>query len=164
MDEKWKLITEFPLYVVSNRGNVAHRDASRPPLTHSLTQHGERTVGFTKDGHQYRRSVKVLVARAFVDGESELFNTPILLDGDRDNLKPDNIVWRPRWFALAYAKQFDDPQGWWYAGPLEDTVNLHRYPDMFTAAVETGILIRDIRQSLINKDKVFPTGAIFYWA
>lgn len=160
--EEFVMIEEFPLYAVSNLGKVI-KWCDDQPLTLSPTQHGELTVGLMKGHKQYRRSVKVLVARAFVQGETPIFDTPILLDGDRNNLNADNIVWRPRWFALEYVRQFDDPQGWWYAGPVVDIICHHGYNDIYNAAVQTGILLRDIRQSLANKDRVFPTGACFVW-
>ena len=161
MEEQWKLIREFPMYVVSDQGNVAHRDASKPPLTHSLTQHGEHTVGLMKDGHQYRRSVKVLVARAFVDTATDIFNTPILLNGDRGDLRAVNIRWRPRWFALMYQKQFDEIEDWWYVGPVLDQTDDVVYEDLLHAAISTGTLVRSIRLGMMNKTPVFPTGHMF---
>jgi hypothetical protein len=125
----------------------------------SPTQQGELTVGLMKDGHQYRRSVKVLVAKAFVEGYTDVFDTPIQLDGDRFNLHEDNIQWRPRWFAWEYVRQFADiPPAWFYNGPILDIVNNIQYRTIFEAAVARGNLCKDIRAAIPSGTHVFPTG------
>jgi len=153
------ILEEFPSYTISNYGTVTNSYGQI--MTHSRTAHGEHTVGLMRNGRQYRRSVKVLVARAFVDGETEIFDTPILLDGDRGNLHTSNLAWRPRWFALAYQKQFDQIEDWWYAGPVVDDAQGITYEDIFSAAMETGSLVRHIRLGMLNRERVFPTGALF---
>jgi hypothetical protein len=124
----------------------------------SPTLTGDLTVGLVRDGYQYRRSVKVLVARAFVFGETSIFNTPILLDNDKNNLHASNIKWRPRWFAWKYAKQFQNIESWFYHGPVIDTVNGVEFEHIFEAAVTNGQLCSDIRAAIPSETHVFPTG------
>lgn len=152
-------IPEFPLYMVSNYGTVVHY--SSRIMTHSPTQYGDLTVGMMKDGRQYRRSVKVLVARAFVPGESRMFDTPILLDGDHLNLHHSNIVWRPRWFAVVYYQQFKSPPANADVGPIMNMHTEEIYDNVCEAAMATGSLIRDIRSSLLNQTRVFPDGSVY---
>ena len=159
--EEFRDIEGFPGYAVSNFGRVINTRWNRE-MTHSLTQHGEHTVGLTQFNQQHRRSIKVLVAKAFVEGETDIFDTPMLLDGDRSNLDANNIVWRPRWFALMYAKQFEHEQSWWYAGPVIDSHGTV-YLSLVDAAMQTGTLLRDIRDSLMNDTKVFPQGYTFHF-
>jgi hypothetical protein len=158
-EELFVIIDEFPDYVVSSHGRVLN--ARGKEMTKSPTQHGDLTVGLMRDGEQHRRSIKTLVARAFVRQENEIFDTPILLDWDRGNLNWWNIAWRPRWFALMYIRQADEAESWWYAGPLRDTKHGGEYENILHAAMSTGSLVRDIRQGLMNHSPVFPTGAIF---
>lgn len=160
--QSFKRIPDFWDYMVGNHGEVYNTAFSRW-MTFTPTQHGELTVGLTRDGRQYRRSVKVLVARAFVPGESMDCDTPILLDGDRRNLRADNIVWRPRWFAWHYAQQFkeDEYDSWAYTGPVIDEKTGVVYETVIDAAIGTGSLITDIKKSLLNKTKVYPHGATF---
>lgn len=129
----------------------------------SPTLDGILTVGLVLNGKQYRRSVKVLVARAFVPGESEMMNTPIQLDGDQTNLRSDNLVWRPRWFALEYIKQFDDPPTWYFSAPIVETRTGTTYKNVMEASMTHGELCKHIRRSILNGTAVFPTGHIYVY-
>ena len=101
----WCPIEEFPNYEVSNDGIVANAETGRHLVT-SKTQAGQIKVGLTDPkGVRRTRLVKHLVARAFVPGESDIYDTPINLDGDQSNNHFTNLVWRPRWFALQWARQ-----------------------------------------------------------
>jgi hypothetical protein len=152
-----KTIPEFPNYDVTVDGRVFNSQTGRE-MTLSPTMQGELTVGLVKDGIQYRRSVKVLVARAFVDGETPIFNTPILLDLDKHNLDSANIRWRPRWFAWKYVRQFAEIQDWYGNGPIYDPDNEIQYFSIQDCAVTHGFLCEDIHESLLSGRIVFPTG------
>ena len=153
-------IEGFENYEVNRYGEVVNTDSGRI-MKWSPTMDGDMTVGMVKDGHQYRRSVKGLVANAFVLGRSELFNTPVLLDGNKNNVCVENLVWRPRWFAWHYTHQFTKPQAWYYSGPIVELISLKEYESYFHAAVSNGILCVDIRKSIYNDLTVFPTGQQF---
>lgn len=162
--EERKVIPEFPRYEVSNLGKVYNIRTGRE-MHLSPTDEGILTVGMMEENsrgepnHQRRRSVKRLVAEAFVPGETKTFNTPILLDGDNYNLRADNIAWRPRWFAWKYAHQFYFPPGWFYSGPVHDVVNGIEYDSFIEAAIATGSLVKDIRHSVFGEVvSVFPGG------
>lgn len=159
-EEYFRTIEHFENYAVSDYGRVMNVD-TQELLTLSPTEYGELTVGLTREGKQHRRSVKVLVARAFVPGETRVFDTPILLDGNRDNLHAKNIQWRPRWFAIVYVQQFTNPQANLDVGPIYNVFTEEVYDNVLEAAMATGSLARDIRSSLLNETRVFPTGAIF---
>lgn len=155
-------IPDFPNYDITVEGKVFNAKTGRE-MTLSPTQSGELTVGLMKGGIEYRRSVKVLVARAFVDGETESFNTPILLDMNKENLHADNIRWRPRWFAHKYARQFHDEPfpSWYYNGPIYDHENGTQYATIVNAAMTHGFICLDIRLGLLNETRVFPTGELY---
>jgi hypothetical protein len=125
---------------------------------------GDLTVGLVRDHRQHRYSVKGLVARAFVPGETELFNNPILLDCDKHNLRAENIVWRPRWFAWQYTHQFKETQSWYSLGPIEDLKTGDIYKDYVDVAVTNGLLCADIKISVYTTVEVFPTRQIFAFA
>lgn len=151
-------ISEFPNYEISSSGRVFNRDTGREMVL-SPTMQGDPTVGLVRDGIQYRRSVKVLVAEAFVPGQTDVFDTPIQLDGDKRNVTAENIVWRPRWFAWKYARQFSIVQpNWYFMGPIFDVVNSIQYKNIIEAAMATGSLCEDIHYSIINETHVFPLG------
>lgn len=153
-------IEHFPEYCVSQEGIVINSSTGRE-MIYTPNQNGDLTVGLVKDGFQFRRSVKGIVARAFVEGKTEIFDTPILLDGDKYNLNANNIVWRPRWFAWKYSHQFLEPYpDWYYDGPIRSGDML--YHTIFEAAMIHGLLCRDIYESIHRRDLVFPTGQVFY--
>jgi hypothetical protein len=156
LGEDERYIDDFPNYVINDRGEIFNATTGRVMVL-SPTQNGDLTVGLTRDKHQYRYSVKCLVARAFVEGESELFNTPVLLDGNKENLSASNIVWRPRWFAWKYTRQFTVYQNWYSFGPVYDRVTKTQYKSYFEASIANGILCSDIMSSIYNGKLTFPT-------
>lgn len=172
IDEMAVAIAGFPAYDITNHGRVLNL-RTRREMVLSPTMNGDLTVGLTKEGHQYRYSVKGLVAkafvnegylgamgvmhRAFVSDETDLFNTPVLLDGDKHNLYFENIVWRPRWFAWRYTNQFSDMIPWYKFGPIREVGTDTVYESYLSAAMENGILCVDIRESIYNSRLIFPT-------
>src|SRR3954463_11128186 len=104
---EFKPIDGFPGYSISSYGRVRNDETDRI-LALTRNQHGVVQVGLMRDGLQYKRGVALLVARAFLDPPAiETFDTPINLDGDRCNNHIDNLMWRPRWFAVKFHQQFD---------------------------------------------------------
>ena len=159
--EDHQYIEGFPNYMISNYGVVTNL-RTRKEMILSPTMNGDLTVGLTRGGRQYRFSVKGLVARTFVPGESDEFNTPVLLDGDKYNLYFENIVWRPRWFAWKYARQFSHPEKWYLQGPIYESTKGVLYDSFMDASIRNGILCSDIRTSIYHGElMVFPTDQVF---
>lgn len=154
--EMAKPIDGFPNYSITDSGRVFN-NSSRREMTLSPTENGDLTVGLTRAGHQHRYSVKCLVARAFVEGESILFDTPIQLDGDKYNLNASNIQWRPRWFAWRYTHQFVKTYNWYFYGPIVDIDTMIEYRDYIIVAKTFGLLCSNIMESIYNDRLVFPT-------
>ncbi len=153
------VIPEFPNYEVSNLGRV-YKISSGRELTLSEVTGGALSVGMILDGYQYRRQVKTLVARAFVEGETAVFDTPVLLDCNKRNLHADNIVWRPRWFSWFYGKQFDAELRWYDISRVVDSYG-YEYRSIREAAMMNGVLCHDIFRSVNEGWRVFPTGQTF---
>lgn len=160
MDEIWVVIEEFPNYHVSDHGRVLNADTGRI-LAESRTKTGTLKIGLVMGGKQYTRSVCVLVAEAFVEGRSEVFNTPIHLDGNPQNNFQDNLIWRPRWFAWKYARQFREHIPGQSQGPIVDTVLGGVYVDMWEAALSNGLLVEDVWKSVHSQKPTFPTWQMF---
>jgi len=155
-----RYIEGYPNYSITNYGRVINHRTGRDMILTPNTQ-GELSVGLVRDGHQTRYSVKCMVARAFVPGESEQFDTPIILDCDVYNMRADNIVWRPRWFAWRYKHQFGIDPPWYTAFPVIDAVSQVEYNSVVEAAIMNGLLCADILTSIYNETVVFPTGQLF---
>lgn len=162
MEEEWRKIYEFSDYSVSSLGRIRN-DRRQRMVQQSLATGDVVKVGLVKGGKQFTRSVKVIVANVFVDGRSEKFDTPMLLDGNPRNMRADNMVWRPRWFAWKYASQFLLMDKYVGKGPIKDRKTGEIYADVVEAAVANGLLFREILITLINKAPIFPTWQIFDW-
>ena len=159
MDEKWVIIGDFPMYRVSNYGQVLNH-ATGKLINSSQTKGGLVKIGLVQGGIQYTRGLAVIVADAFVFGRTDIFNTPIHLDGDQTNNRAENLMWRPRWFAWKYFHQFDDPT-YQKRGPVLDVVSKVWYPTILDAATQNGLLFKDIMRSIAKHEEVFPTRQIF---
>lgn len=158
--EHWKTIREFPTYSVSNHGRV-RRNASDRILKLSENQYGVVFVGMVKEKKQYHRSVALLVAREFLPQESGIFDTPINLDGDRWNNRLGNLMWRPRWFAVAYNKQFKYR---WHSPilrPIQCVKTKDISADSFECFQRYGLLEKDLVLSISNRTYVWPTYQTF---
>lgn len=161
-------IPEFPGYFVNTRGHVLND--KEVVLTISPNQRGIATVGLMLDGVQYRRSVAVLVATAFVDCPYEFLDkdpTPIHLDGNRLNCSAGNLMWRSLAVAMAYHK--DISQG--ISNEWTDPILLVETEEVFTtprdAAMTYGIPEMDIYRSIArirNQERTRPYGFTFTWA
>ena len=155
--EEWIEIDEFPEYSVSTHGRISN-DRRDIILTPSLNSRGIPTVGMSLGLRQYRRSVPVLVASGYGDH----FNTPTHLNGDRLDCHADNLVWRPRWFAIDFHKtiiydQFPD----WHDSPFEVVQTQEVFQKPLPCAKKYGLLQMDIFMALINNRPAFPGGIEF---
>jgi len=127
-------------------------------LAQSYNPQGAKKVGLYQDHRQHSRSVKFLVAVAYVPGRTELNDTAINLDGDQTNCNANNIAWRPRWFANKYSKQFDNVGDWFLGKEVYDVDSGEVYSDMLDAAITNGLLLKDILESIHNDNvTAFPT-------
>lgn len=156
MTEVWKTIRDFPDYSVSNFGNV-RTDKSGRILRMSPNQFGVMNVGLMKNGVQYHRSVPLLVAKAFLPIKPGPFDTPINLDGDRMNNHLENLVWRPRWFAVKYNRQFRFPSEMFIDRPIVDVKTGEVSVNSLDCAKRYGLLEEEIVLAVMNKSYVWPT-------
>ena len=156
MIEEWKPITFFPQYSISSYGRVRAEKSGRI-LALNENQFGVVQVGLMQDGVQYHRSVPLLVAKAFIPREHVPFDTPINLDGDRYNNHVSNLMWRPRWFAIKYNRQFRQP----YENPITARIielkTREIFQNSFQCATRFGLLEQDLVLSILNRTYVWPT-------
>lgn len=152
----WKPIPEFPEYSVNDRGQVLRNDTGRI-LTLSRNQQGIVHVGLTQHGRQYKRGVALLVADAFLPSAIPAFDTPIHLDGDLTNNAAYNLMWRPRWFAIKYQRQFRTRDKMSIDKTIIDKRTQVHYKNSWDAATTCGLLDKEILLSIINRTYVWPT-------
>lgn len=152
----------FPDYELSDMGRVRNT-RSRRLLKMSANQEGIVRVGLMRreEGRQVTVSVVRLVARMFVPGRSEPFDTPIQLNGDRADLRASNIMWRPRGFAVKYFWERDRLSKPVMGAEIYEVKTGHCYHDSRDAATKLGLLEADVAESVSHGSPCFPTWSIF---
>lgn len=154
--ENWKPIPDFPGYSISDQGRVKAEKSGRI-LAQFENQFGLVCIGMVQGGVQKHRSVPLLVARAFLPSESDIFDTPINLDGDRHNNAVWNLAWRPRWFAIKYNQQFKHPYESHIDRLIEEMTTGDVANNSFECAIQYGLLESDVVMSIFNNTYVWPT-------
>lgn len=143
--EEWREVHEFPDYSVSDRGRVRNDRADRL-MALTVNQGGIVQAGFSSNGKYFKRSVALLVATTFLPRPMGPFDTPINVDGDRLNNEVENLMWRPRWFAIRYHQQFYRR----YHTPI-----YHKIIDLRTKEISEGSWEACVRYGLIEKELVY---------
>lgn len=161
-EELWLEIEDAPGYAVSDMGRVQNSRTGRI-LSLSRTSRGGNKVGLVVDGEQVPKIVKNLVAEHFVPGRTDIFDTAIHMDGNPYNDDASNLVWRPRWFALKYARQFKDAYANAGRGPIRNIERDVLYENVYDASVANGLLFRDVFSSCLDGEPVFPDWETFEW-
>ena len=101
--ETWASIEDFPPYEVSDSGRVRNGDNGRVLGIYD-NGHGVLQVVIRRGNCNNARAIHRLVAEAFLDPAPDDC-VPMHVDGDWGNNKPENLVWKPRWFAVKWTKQ-----------------------------------------------------------
>lgn len=163
--EVWIPLEDFPGYSVSSYGRVRN-DRFERVLTVLKNRGGVAMVGLVRNGSQTKKSLGKLIAEAFVEVPRYRppFDTVIHLDGDGMNNLPRNLMWRPKWFAESYSRQFKtylrhDRQ----MPSVRDCETQEVYDDIWDVIVRNGLLYRDVIFSTHDQTPVFPTFQRFEW-
>lgn len=158
--ENWESLESlgFPGYMVSDQGRVKN-ERTEKLLALSSNQFGVVRIGLMnrEQNRQVTLSLPRLVATMFVTGKSAQFNTPINLDGDRENNNASNLLWRPRWFAVNFFRQYDENKMPVFEGRIYDVETSKEYEGSRKAAAKHGLLEEDILLSVANGSPCFPT-------
>jgi hypothetical protein len=156
MTEQWVAVGGFPGYSVNSLGQV-RKDSNGRVLCTRVNQYGVPYVGLMRNWKQVIRSLPRLVADAFVPGQTRIFNTPVNLNGDRLDNRADNLMWRPRWYAVLYNNQFEDRYDNPIEVPIREIETGEEFPNSMTAAMRFGLLEREIVLSILNNTWAVPT-------
>jgi hypothetical protein len=160
LNREWRDMEEFPKYQISNFGEFVNARTDRE-VRHSQTPQGHAKVTLVKDGRQTTRGVSLLVAKTFLPQPAPHFDTPIHLDGDFMNCRVDNLMWRPRWFAIRFHRQFQYEQ---FHQDLVKRIDLQTgeiYESLKDVCCTNGLYYQDVYQSEIEGTFTFPTGQEF---
>lgn len=148
--QRWEELDEFPDYAVSDIGEIFNIKTGMPRKL-SINQYGIVKISLYKNGRELvTRSVALLVANAFVEGKTDIFDTPIHIDGDRLNCRADNMMWRPRWFAVQYHRQFDSEDFYKMNVRIVDEDTGQVYESVREACMDLGLYYNDVYRSYIH--------------
>lgn len=153
MTQQWAELEEFPDYAVSDLGEIGNMKTGLIRKV-SINQQGNVKVSIYRGKELYTRSVAVMVAEAFVEGRSEFFNTPIHLDGDKTNCRADNLMWRPRWFAVNYHRQFYEEAFFEHILWIQELTTGREYPSVHEACIDLGLYYNDVYRSYIHETQI----------
>jgi hypothetical protein len=156
----WRQIDGYENYSVSNDG-VVRNDKYNRNVRVNYTHDGTPVVSLTKNGRTSHHSLAKLVAQAFDPPINSYFNTPTLLDGDKENVRIENVVWRPRWFAIKYHKQIRAPRDPSKQVSVIELGTHMLFVDAYDAATKYGLLVDDIITSAHTTSPVWPTFQVF---
>lgn len=154
--DDWRPVEGFPGYSVNPLGQVI-RDSTGRAIKPRLNQYGVPYIGLMRGWQQHIRSLPRLVAKTFLPKPSAIFDTPIQLDGNPRNCRADNLMWRPRHYAVKYKNQFrrryDNPIN----APIIAVGDDEVFPNSLEAAKRYGLLEREVVLSILNNTVAWPT-------
>lgn len=159
---EWRSIEGFDGYSVSSDGDIRN-DFNGYLLHRYILQNRDfPVVGLMRQGKQFKRSVARLVANAYLEPhQSPAFDTATCMDGDRTNCKVNNLVWRPRWFAVKYNHQFIFPSRNHIDRYIREKKSGMTFIDSFEAAKWYCVLEDDLVLSIVNRTYVWPVFLFF---
>ena len=159
MPEHWRPTEElgYPGYSVSDLGNIRN-DKSERILRTSTNQRGIVKVNLVEMPGWPPKTVSVarLVATLFLPPPPEpAYDTPVHLDGNLGNVNAENLMWRPRWFAVRYHSQINGALRR-FKRPIVCIDTDEVFEDCREAAMTYGMLEWDIFADVTNQEGVWP--------
>lgn len=149
--EDWREIEGFPDYAVNQFGEVGNMKSGMIRKL-STNRQGIVKVSLYRHGKElHTRSVAVLVAENFVEGQTEIFNTPIHLDGEKSNCAAFNLMWRPRWYAIQYHRQFYIDAFHAKTPALVEINTGQEYDNIKDACTHLGLFYNDVYKSYVSE-------------
>lgn len=152
----WRPVRGFPGYSINPLGQVK-KDSNGRLLVPRYNQYGVPYVGLMRQWQQCVRSLPRLVARTYLRPPSDIFDTPIQIDGDPANCSADNLMWRPRWYAILYKRQFDERYDHPIHAPVRAVNEEENFSNSLEAACRYGLLEREVVLSIQNRTPAWPT-------
>lgn len=155
----WKTCRGFSKYVISPDGLIKNRERGTLVSTRQNRQGVVMVNLMGDDRTKNTRSVALLVAQAYLaPPKNDSYNSIIYLDGDRKNCSANNLMWRPRWYAVRYHKMFDE-------APYDISVIIEDTGEVFgtlrDACIKYGLDEKYTYVDIINGDKCFHYGYRF---
>lgn len=166
--DNWVEIEGYPDFVVRPDGRVVNVRFGRPRvLVQSFNQAGHPSVALVdEDGGTQRRSVAQIVANAFLEPKPyPHWNSLIHLDGDKANCHADNLMWRPRAYAINYHQQFstDYVHESWHRYPIYVIDTGEFFENGIDCSMKYGVLLMDLVKGAGDNERVWILESKVYW-
>lgn len=152
----WVEVEDYPMYLINPNGDIYNREYDFLMST-SDNGHGTKKVILRNEFGRRTKSVALLVAQAFLIKPNPESTSVIRLDGDLSNCHADNLAWRSPSFAWKYARQLEEPLPQYSSLSVTDIDTNEVYVSIFRAAIENGLLMKDIWKSTFDQSPVYPT-------
>lgn len=151
--ESWEVIKDYSRYVINPEGVVKARDTGREMKTRQNKQSFVMITLMDDDGKKHTRSVALMVAQAYLPKPpNPSYNSVIHLDNDRGNCNANNLMWRPRWYAMLYRRMFKEH-------PSNTSVLIEETGEIFgtlrEACVKYGLYDKHTYIDMYNGDRCF---------
>lgn len=154
MQDLWLEVA--PGYSINQEGWVRN-DETDKLLKRSFFENGEPAVSFRISGRLVRKQVTTLMAATWMaPHEYARFDTPMHLDGDRQNCHVDNLMFRPRWFVRRYHRECLENQFPQWDRPFKIVEWDQTFQTPWECARRHGFLQGDIMLAVMNQGFLFP--------
>lgn len=125
---------------------------------------GVPMMGLMQNGVQVKRQVNTLMIETWdwmINDQEwpDHFDTPVHLDGDRENCAIQNLMLRPRWFAIMFHKECRMRPFPNWRQPLEIVQTGEVFHTVEDCSQTHGVLQKEIHLNINTDRTVFP----YYW-
>jgi hypothetical protein len=151
--EEWVEIEDFPGYIISNLGNIQHKDRPNTNRKVGINHQGFPTIVLFRGQTRYVRHVNKLVAQAFLEPPQYRDMIAIWhIDGDLLNCQADNLLWDRRDRVLEWNEMHRSGQPRYRTKNVMDNATGRVY----TSAYECGMHVGELETAIITHIDSFP--------
>lgn len=161
-EDEFEPTQEFPNVLVNPLGQFFNEKTDKMLAT-SRTSNGHLKINLTSgDGRYGTRSVARIVADTFLGPPpNERFDTIIHLNGDLSDCRAANLMWRPRWYAIKFHKQFSFESfntGYKNKESIVDIDTGKTYGSIYEVCTTEGLYYFDVQDCLFRNTLTPVTG------
>lgn len=167
--EEFRSPEDFPSYGVNILGEVRNLETDRiisPRPTRGNPKGSSAQITLTNWDHRPKTmSLARLVAEMWLP-EPALphYDTPINLNGDRFDCRAENLMWRPRWYAIQYHQQFyNDPSVGMGTIPVMNMMTEEVYENVDVAFMKLGLIRIKTVIAIHNQEVIRPDNILLRW-
>lgn len=159
--QEWTRLVDYPDYMINRSGEIFNIRTQRY-MRRSMTMQGNAKIGLMSPRGRKTLSVARLVAQTFIPQPSPICDAVIVLNGDMNDLRVENLAWRPDWFAWKYTRQLREPAPNYCTHlKIRDALTWEEFENIVHAATTHGLLFMDVWRSTYTGSPVYPINHAF---